>query len=381
MPEAPDPAFRWHPSARIAASPGEAASALTAALAEPGRPFRIDGAGPAPDPGPVPMFETLTGGSTGTPRRIRRTQASWTASFAVNAGLFGIGPGTSSAVLGDLVHSLALYGALETLHLGADLHLLGGQRPGQQRQALAAGPVDLIYATPSQLRLLAEAKGPELPARHLLVGGSKLDPALRHAIQTMAPKATVHEFFGAAEASFITLAGPDAPEASVGRPYPGAQIEVRDPAGRAAPGMTGEIWVQSPYLFETYAGQPGSACWQDGWLSVGEQGWLDSGILYLSGRAGRMVKIADRAVHPEQIEAFLHAQPGVTRAAVLPRPDPLRGQHLVALVQGKASDAALLAALRLAFGPLVAPKAILRPADWPMLASGKTDLTALARLT
>ena len=49
------------------------------------------------------------------------------ASFRVNAG-FGIGPGARVAVLGRLVHSLSLYGAIEGLHLGAEVHLLeGGQ--------------------------------------------------------------------------------------------------------------------------------------------------------------------------------------------------------------------------------------------------------------
>ncbi len=114
--------FRWHPAARLMnvaqtreivryrpVIPDQPAwRALTAALVGQGAPFRIGGTGPAPEPGPEPVFETLTGGSTGTPRRIRRTQSSWTASFAVNATLFAITPGTQSAVLGDLVHSLAL---------------------------------------------------------------------------------------------------------------------------------------------------------------------------------------------------------------------------------------------------------------------------------
>jgi len=326
------------------------------------------------------MFETLTGGSTGTPRRIRRSQTSWTASFVVNAGLFGIGPGMGTAVLGHLGHSLALYGALESLHLGATLHLLGELRPDRQRQALARG-VDLIYATPTQLRLLTEAAGPVLPARHVIVGGSKLDPALRRSFADMAADAVIHEFYGAAEASFITLAGPDSPEASVGRPYPGVALAIRGTDGAdLAEGQVGEIWVQSPYLFDAYAGAPGFARWQEGWLSVGEHGRMQDGCLFLAGRAGRMVKIADRAVYPEQVEAFLQAQPGIARAAVLPRPDALRGQHLVALVQGAAADADLLTALRQEFGPLVAPKAILRPDIWPMLPSGKTDLAALARL-
>ena len=139
-----------------------------------------------------------------------------------------------------------------------------------------------------------------------------------------------------------------------------------------------QVWVRSPYLFETYATDPGTAQWQDGWLSTGEIARWDGPHLFLSGRADRMVTVADRNVFPEQIEAFLLSQPGVTRAAVLPRPDPLRGHVVEAIVEGGDPDA-LLTACRVALGPLSAPKRLHRIADWPLLPSGKTDLAALAR--
>lgn len=390
-----DGIFRWHPEARaldatgaevdrqgqfIAVLPDRpSGDVLASALAGQGQAFRIGLDGP--DPEGLGGFETLTGGSTGTPRRIRRSQASWIASFAVNARLFGLGPGVRTAVLGRLVHSLALYGALESLHLGAELHLFDALRRDRQRFFLATRRIAHLYATPAQLRLLVDTPGPELPLlRHVVVGGSKLDAGLRAAVSAMAPGVRVHEFYGAAEASFITLTDADTPADSVGRLYPGVDLAVRDAAGRdLAEGETGEVWLRSPYLFDGYAGAPGSARWADGWLTVGEHGRMVGGHLYLAGRAGRMVKIADQAVYPEEIEAFLLARPGITQAAVLPRPDAARGWHLVALVQGGEDDAALLADLRRAFGPLVAPRAVLRPGAWPVLPSGKTDLAALER--
>lgn len=360
--------FRWHPEARVFAAgvdirPGTACPGglpdTPASLARIGATdFRIGGTG-APK-----GFETLTGGTSGAPRRIRRSPESWQASFAVNARLFGIGPGTRSAILAQLVHSLALYGALESLALGAELHVLSGLSPRAQAAGLSA--IDLAYATPAQLRLILEASSAPLGLKVLLVGGSKLDPALRAALMARAPGLRIHEFYGAAEASFVTLAGPDTPEDSVGRPYPGVEIRIED-----------EILVRSPYLFTGYASDPGPARWRDGWLALGERGEMRDGFLYLLGRTSRMVKVADQAVHPEEIEAFLQALPGVRRAAVTPRPDALRGAHLVAHVMGEAEDAALLHALRTEFGPLKAPKAILRPGVWPLLPSGKTDLSAL----
>lgn len=349
-----------------------------------GLPFRIGGAGPAPDPGAVPVFETLTSGTSGPPRRIRRTQGSWIASFHHNAAAFGISAGTSVAVLGALVQSLALYGAIEALHLGARLHLLADPRPDRQRAALADAGAQVLYATPTQLRLLAEAGGPVLrAARVVAVGGAKLDPATRALTRGMCPGATVREFYGAAETSFVTLADADTPEDAVGAPYPGVAIAVRDAGGAPAlPGVLGEIWVRSPYLFEGYGdGRPGPATWQDGWLSVGEYGALGAdGLLRLAGRRGRMVTVADQNVFPEEVEQVLMGLPGVVRAGVVAQPDARRGHVLIAAIQGNAAAQDVLRAGRAALGPLKAPRRVVRLGDWPCLPSGKTDFAALARI-
>ena len=349
--------FQWHPEASVVGDD----RALRAALAVPGRAFRIGGVGAQPVGEGV--FETLTSGSSGAPKRILRSMESWTRSFAVNAGLFGIGPGVRVAVLGDLVQSLALYGALEGLYLGAEVKLLGRVRPDRQAAALAGAAV--IYATPAQLRLLVEAGWQA--SGMILLGGSKLDAGLRVALCG----AELREFYGAAEASFITLAEPDAPADSVGAVYPGVEIDLR----------AGQIWVRSPYLFQGYAGaDAGGAVWDQGWLSVGEMGRLEGGYLYLSGRAGRMVTVADQNVFPEEIESFVAGLPGVARVAVLPRRDALRGAVMVAVLQGdRFVEAAILAACRARLGALVAPKAVIWVNQWPVLPSGKTDLLRLAR--
>ena len=95
--------FRMHPQARVfhargqvefAPGPGGVLVERPSAQAPAGAfggPFRIGGAGVLQAGGGA--FETLTSGSSGQPRRIVRSCASWAASFAVNAGLFGIAPG------------------------------------------------------------------------------------------------------------------------------------------------------------------------------------------------------------------------------------------------------------------------------------------------
>lgn len=382
--------FLWHPDARLIAADGNnidtppeisgavpdrpAARALGAAFT--GSAFRI---GAEDAPAPSEGFETLTSGSTGAPRRIARDAPSWLASFAINAALFGTGPGVRVAVLGRLVQSLSLYGAVEALHLGATLHLLEGIRPDRQRQALAARQIGLLWASPPQLQLLVEAGGPALPAlRHVLIGGAKLEPGLRRALAEIAPGAELREFYGAAEASFITLADADTPPLSVGKPYPGVEIGIGSPGGQTA---EGRVWVRSPYLFRLYAGtDKGVAEWRDGWLGLGEVGRMEAGHLFLLGRADRMVTVAGQNTYPEAMEGFLQGLFGVHRAAVLARPDAKRGHVMEAVLVGDADqEPAILSALRTRFGVLAAPKRLHWRSDWPMLASSKPDLGQLAR--
>tara|TARA_R110002049_G_scaffold44333_3_gene129919 strand:+ start:168180 stop:169421 length:1242 start_codon:yes stop_codon:yes gene_type:complete len=331
---------------------------------------------------------TLTGGSAGQPKAVRRTQASWIASFTANAARFTYGPADSIAVLGQLGHSLALYGVLEALHLGLDAHVLSDLGPGAQAARMAAAEVSTLYTTPTQLRLLARgATGQPLSAlRLILCGGGALDADTRRAAATLAPKAAIHEFYGAAETSFITLSDATTPAGAVGRAYPGVTLRILTDDGKPTRGI-GTVWVRSPYLFDGYAlGHSTETRWRDGFVTVGEMGQLDEdGNLWLKGRRSRMITIADQNVFPETVEALITAHLRCA-CAVLPRPDPMRGQHLVAIVDA-APDRAIADqiatqitdACRARFGPLATPKQVFFHPSLPLLPSGKIDLTALVR--
>jgi long-chain acyl-CoA synthetase len=400
--------FIWHPKARlwtdagpralpddpicdgrIPPAPAEHAIAAVFAAAKTGQPFCItDSDAPLPAAG-LDLFFCQTGGSTGAPKRIARSMDSWIASFTHNAALFELGPADHYACLGPLNHSLNLYAATEAGHLGADLSLLQDHRPDAQLDAMAARGATVIYATPTNLHMLASAArrlGQTLPAvRYLFVGGADLPHSTAQLLTQMAPHAALRVFYGAAETSFITMAGADTPAGSVGRPYGGVRLELRDAQGAlCAAGQEGAIWVQSPYAFDHYASGHNPHFIRDGdWISLGERGVLDDrGQLFLRGRAERMFQIAGENVYPETIEAFLLAVPGITHAAVLPRPDATRGAVAVAAIKtGPDGDAldqdVLLSQLRSGFGPMIAPRALYVLTDWPQLPSGKTDYSAL----
>ncbi|WP_176715532.1 AMP-binding protein [Thioclava sp. SK-1] len=372
--------FRWHRDChiRMPKVPGQMLRDLQAALAV-GAGFAIgpDGITPLPQ-AERGILQSRSSGTTGAAKAIRRSHASWIASFRVNACALAITSADVIGVLGTLQHSLPLYAIAEAAYLGADLLCLGGQRPAQQALALSAHGATVLYATPTQLRLIATA-GQALPRlRHILCGGGRMPAGLRDVLARLCPQASLREFYGAAETSFITWGGPDMPQGTVGRAYPGVELSIDAPAGQI-----GEIWVRSPYLFERYAeGHSPDTRWQNGFVSVGELGRLDAdGFLTVAGRRSRMVTIADRNVFPEDIEAFLLADGAVDHCAVLPCPDPRRGVHLIAVIAGAddaATHARLLALCRTEFGTLATPRQVIAMADFPQTVSGKPDLAQIA---
>lgn len=373
-------ARQGHGSARIPATPcSRALEDLRTALGGSSAFCVSDTPLPPIDTLDPDHFATLTGGTSGPPKVIVRSQLSWIKSFHANAAQFAYTPNDSIAVLGTLTHSLALYGVLEGLHLGLTVHALAASPPSGQRNTVHSAGITILYATPTQLRLLPP--GTTLPnIRLILCGGGALPPATRTHITALCPNASLYVFYGAAETSFITLSDADTPEGSVGRPYPEVEIEIRDPD----PTGTGALWVRSPYLFNEYL-QGGSTHTRhdDGWLTIGEIGRLDTqGCLFLRGRAGRVFTIADQTIYPEELEAQFMSLHGVPNCAVLARVDPLRGHHLIVVVEGPES-----ANLRKTLFEQCTRTGVSRPRDvifldpFPLLPSGKPDLMHIATLT
>jgi len=82
------------------------------------------------------------------------------------------------------------------------------------------------------------------------------------------------------------------------------------------------------YLHGGELEKPGS------WFDTGDLGHFDDqGRLHLDGRADRMFIVGGENVQPEAIEAELCRIPGVTRAVVVPVPDPVLEQVPVAFIE------------------------------------------------
>ena len=323
------------------------------------------------------VFQCETGGTSGKPKRIRRNAESWLTSIRV---IFEKYTNSSECygILGDLGHSLAFYAAVEAQTTGIRCVSVVGRSPKEQAQQFADASVDVIYATPTQMRLLSKLYRVLENVQVVFIGGGRLDPETRAQVQSLAPNAKILQFYGAAETSFITLAEPHHDAASVGIAFPGVEIDIRNPDRDGI----GDVWVKSPYVFLGYAqGHAPDTHWQDSWVTIGELGKMDkTGQLFLSGRRSRVFTVADKTIYPEDIEQYLNAQTEVIASAVFPVDDPLRGARIYVALCSEETDGdrmqGMLGDLK-ERGVMVDRWRVYGSDDWPMLMSGKPNYQTL----
>lgn len=336
-----------------------------------------------------PFYVGFTSGSTGVPKGYCRSHRSWLESFGVSAREFAIAAGDQVIIPGNMVHSLHLYGAVQGLCAGAQVHVAERFKPRLVAASLRQSGSAVFYATPTQIHYVAQElrrSGPAPNLRLVLASGAKWRDADRISMAAVFPVARLVEFYGASEMSFLTLATPEdnVPSGSVGRAAEGVSLSIRNGAGEAlAPGQTGLIWARSDMLFDGYICGGGSEiAWEDGWLTVGDRGFLDeNGFLFLSGREKRMIVTSGVNVYPEEVEYALLAHEGVALAAVVARPDPIRGSELVAVVSletgAVVSEADLRRHCAERLGRSRTPRAFLFRSEFPLTPGGKTDLMRL----
>ncbi|WP_404496826.1 class I adenylate-forming enzyme family protein [Arthrobacter sp. GAS37] len=285
----------------------------------------------------------LTSGTTSVPKAFTRSRRSWQVSFDASIEFFGLTQEDRTLAPGPLAASLNLYALSECLYAGAAFHTMETFDVGDVHAAIAYDGVTRLVLVPTMLRLLSErgltggvdASG----VRSIICAGSKLDARTLEAARRWAPNAAIFEYYGASELSFVSgtrlAAGEplDVGGTGIGGPFPGVELKIIDDDGAEAPeGADGNICVRSGMVSNGYLwGDDGQAlrCF-DGWYTVGDQGYLDSGVLHILGRRSDMIITSGRNVYPHEVELALASVPGVSAAVAAGMLDEVRGQKVVA---------------------------------------------------
>ena len=151
-------------------------------------------------------------------------------------------------------------------------------------------------------------------------------------------------------------------------------------------GVQGKLVVRKPWpsMLRTIHGDPeryAKTYWSDvpGCYFTGDGAKKDSdGYFWISGRIDDVLNVSGHRLGTAEVESALVTHPAVAEAAVVGRPDDLKGQAVVAFVtlkSGQASGPELVAALRervsQEIGPIAKPDQIRFAEALPKTRSGK----------
>ena len=201
----------------------------------------------------------------------------------------------------------------------------------------------------------------------------------------------VHEILGASEGVGLTAIRGDewlCKPGSVGRPLKDMRVRILDEEHRELPvGELGEIFMHPGVDEPTYEyiGSPPARSTADGFVSVGDLGWLDEdGFLFLADRRSDLIISGGANVYPAEVEAVLSEREDIVDVVVVGLPDKEWGKRVHAIIQPRdfarsPSVTHLNAHCRARLSAYKAPKSYEFLPQLPRQESGKIRRSQLAR--
>jgi long-chain acyl-CoA synthetase len=240
----------------------------------------------------------------------------------------------------------------------------------------------LLYASPVQIRLLANDKGPD-----------KM-PSLKKVISTSAGIAAdvCHDFkkrfdidvsqaYGIIEIGLPILnyvKSAEHPEA-VGYALPDYTIGILDDEYNLLPdGAVGHLGIKGPGMFDAYLlpPMPREEVLKNGYfLTADYASKTADGLIKIEGRAKSVINVSGIKVFPEEVEAVLEMLPQIKLARISSSPHPLLGQIIegeIVLNEGATLDIEeVLAFCKKRLSNFKAPQRLKIVASLPMTKTGK----------
>ena len=310
----------------------------------------------ADDPPPLAVE---TSGSTGHPKRVLLSRGAMRASAdATHRRLGGPGQWLLNLPPGYVAGLQVLF---RSVRAGTDPVVENGSF--EEAVAAMTGERRYVSVVPTQLvRLLGSGLLRSFDT--VLVGGARLDPALR--ARAADEGVRVVATYGMSETCGGCVYD--------GRPLDGVGIKV---------GADSRVRIGGPVLFDGYDGQPDLTAQvvERGWFVTQDLGEIDhDGLLRVTGRVDDVVITGGVNVPAHTVAERLRSHPEVRDATVLGVPDDEWGQAVTAVVVGEVGLDDLRDWVAAAHPRSWAPRRLVSVPALPLLANGKVDRLAVERL-
>lgn len=338
---------------------------------------------PWDQPAPAGLESIIyTSGTTGKPKGVRRqppTPEQQARTQEMRSLVYGLVPGVRLIIPAPLYHGSPNVVAMRAMRMADALVLMPRFDAEELLALIERHRATSIVMVPTMfvrlLRLPQEVKDRyDLSSlRTVYHAAAPCPPDVKRAmIDWWGP--IICEWYGTTETSAVTFCNSAqwlAHPGTVGRPLPGARVEIVGEDGRpVAAGQTGEVYMALDFYPNfTYhkRDEERRRIERDGLVTGGDIGYLDAdGFLFLCDRKRDMIISGGVNIYPNEIEAALLSHPEVVDCAVIGIPDTEFGESVLALVvptQGR-GDAGLLDRLLGHLGASLARYKLPRRIEW-----------------
>lgn len=291
-----------------------------------------------------------TSGSTGRPKGVMMTHRNIEAAAGSITTYLENTPDDIILNVLPLAFDYGLYQLIMSIKMGATLVLEKSfSFPQAIFDVIRAENVTGFPLVPTMAALILQMRDIKpgfLPSlRYVTNTAAALPPAHIARLRELFPGARLYSMYGLTECKRCTYLPPaelDRRPGSVGIAIPNTEAFVVDDLGQPVPPDTpGELVIRGPHVMQGYWEnseatnrmlRPGFHPWEK-LLYTGDLFRRDAeGFLYFVGRKDDIIKTRGEKVAPKEVEAVLHACPGVAEAVVIGIPDPILGHAIGALI-------------------------------------------------
>ena len=347
-----------------------------------------------------PCIFQLSGGTTGIPKLIPRTNNDYAYNSKVAADVCDLDAESVLLLVLPIAHNLPLAcpGIQGYMFKGAKVVLHHNTRPAEMFALIQKHKVTHLKVVPALLiRLINDPSVTEHDLSSLKIiqsGGQRMQPEVRAKTRQLIPGVFVQENFGMSEGTLMFVRSSD-PEVvkleTCGRPVcPDDEVKLLDEEdNEVTMGEVGELTVRGPYTLRGYFGVPEYNAKQftsDGFYRSGDLMRMHpSGNYVVEGRKKDLINRGGEKISAEEVENLILMHPAVQNVACVPMPDDNMGEKMCAYV-------ILRAGQTLEFKELIAflltkeiakfklPERLEKLNDFPVSTFGKVSKKALVEM-
>ena len=301
-----------------------------------------------PDILAIPYRAQTTGGSTGKPKLIKFNRAAGESDESLMAWFHMTGQffGCRQLICGPLFHSAPCSALVSGLNCGNRIIMPNNFKPAAIQRYIKEYQIECVQMVPTMMHRLLKLDefDPEnfKSLKALSHTGGYCSPDLKRAWIDIVGAKNLYEIYSMSEMIGMTFIRGDEwleHPGSVGRPFGGCKVSVRDEDGNdLAPGEVGEIFMtpSGGYLETEYVGRDQLPDVGGGFRSVGDMGYVDDeGYLYFSDRRSDMIVTGGENVFAVDVENVYMQHPDINDIVVVGVPDAEWGRRIHAVVEAK----------------------------------------------